>query len=67
MEVAPFERQKLNAIVILINILQRHEEKQIKKDEKKIKIKTKLGQSSFLRDLLQTAQGPSAPHIPALH
>lgn len=35
MEVAPFERQKLNAIVILINILQRHEEKQIKKDERK--------------------------------
>jgi len=35
MEVAPFERQKLNVIVILINTLQSHEEKQIKKDERK--------------------------------
>lgn len=34
-EGAPFEKQKLNVIVILINILQRHEEKQIKKHERK--------------------------------
>lgn len=39
MEVALFKRQKQNGIVILINTLQRHQEKQIKKDERKPKSK----------------------------